>query len=283
MTSIRETFGTLRSILEVPLKTDRFWPKIPGSTADAIMLDLEDSVPAAQKDAARTRAVRICNDPALIAGKHMFIRVNGHQSGLLDQDLAAVAACPPEVMICYPKIEHEDEISRMTAQLLQHGGPARRIYVMVESPRGVSQLDAILSRPEVVGVHFGYTDYASEVGCALFDDEGSDFRGIAMKMPRARIAAAAAEHDVFATGGSLIPAFRDTERVAAFLRAWRDDGYTGSIAMIPSHVPLIHDNIRHTAPEIAEARDRLDNADQAEVPFIARKLAELILRQHRGY
>ncbi|MFV0490692.1 MAG: HpcH/HpaI aldolase/citrate lyase family protein [Pseudorhodobacter sp.] len=282
MASVRETFGGLRSILEIPLKTDRYWPKIPGSDADAIMLDLEDSVPPDLKAEARTRAVAICKDRTLTAGKMLFVRINGRQSNMFSDDLDALAPCPPEVMICYPKIEHEVEITEAQKRLTQNG-PTRQFYVMIESPRGMSRLDTILSRPDVVGVHFGYTDYASEVGCALFDKTGSDFHGIAMKMPRAHIAASAAEHDVFATGGSLIPDFRDEAKVAAFLRAFRDDGYTGAIAMIPRHVPAIHDNIRHTAPDIAKAHRALAEADQASVPFIARKLAELTIRQHRGY
>lgn len=74
-----------------------------------------------------------------------------------------------------------------------------------------------------MGVHFGYSDHALDVGCNLFNAEG-DFFGPAIQAPRAMIAAAASGHGVFASGGTLIPDFRDEQKVARFVRAWRADG-----------------------------------------------------------
>jgi citrate lyase subunit beta/citryl-CoA lyase len=214
MSTARQAFSSLRSILEVPLADDRFWPRVAELPADGIMLDLEDSAPPDRKEAARERIRSICRQPQLLGGKATFVRVNGLGSSWGAADLATVSATPPEVIVCYPKIGHEDELAQAQA-LLCTDGPPRRFYVMVESHAGLTRIEQILSRPEVVGVHFGYTDYAMDVGCALFNADGDDFHGLAMQGPRARIGAAAAGHGVFSTGGTLIPDHRNEAKVAA--------------------------------------------------------------------
>lgn len=280
MTTRRETFAALRSILEIPLTSDRFWPRIAGLDADAIMLDLEDSVAADQKQAARAALGQILAQPQLFRGRPVFVRINGLNSPWGAKDLAAVATCPASVMICYPKIEHEDELAQAQA-ILAANGPARKFYVMIESHAGLARLDHILSRPDVVGVHFGYTDYALAVGCLIFNDAGDDFCGLALQGPRAMIGAAAAGHGVFATGGTLIPDYKDDEKVARFIRAWRMDGYSACLALAPRHLDLIHRNIRPGADEVAAAMQKASH--DGGLAFLDRRMADVLLKQQRGY
>lgn len=280
MTNARETFGSLRSILEVPLTSDRFWPRIAELQADAIMLDLEDSAAPDQKEAARAALGHLLAQPGLFRGRPVFVRINGLNTPWGTDDLVAVAACPAPVMICYPKIEHEDELTRAQTILAANGLP-RKFYVMIESHAGLARLDAILSRPDVVGVHFGYTDYALAVGCPIFNEAGDDFRGLAMQGPRARIGAAAAGHGVFATGGTLIPDYRDDEKVARFIRAWRMDGYSACLALAPRHLELIHRNIRPDQDEVAAALQKA--AHDGGLAFLDRRMAEILQKQQRGY
>lgn len=280
MVSARETFAGMRSILEIPLTSDRFWSRIPDLETDALMLDLEDSAANEQKQSARDALVQLLSKPDLFRGRPIFVRVNGLNSPWGADDLQVLATCPGDVMICYPKIEHEDEINRAQA-ILSQAGPQRRFYVMIESPAGLARLDPILSRPDVVGVHFGYTDYALSVGCALFDANGDDFYGLAMQGPRAAIGAAAAGHGIFATGGTLIPDHKDNDKVARFVHAWRMDGYTACLALSPRHLEIVHRAIRPDLIEVSAARQRAEGADG--LAFLNRRLEEIVLKQHRGY
>lgn len=277
MGNARETFAGMRSILEIPLSSDRFWPRIPDLAADALMLDLEDSAPPDQKQAVRGALSRILVQHHLFRGRPVFVRVNGLNSPWGGDDLAAMASCPPDVMVCYPKIEHEDEIARAQV-ILSASGPPRRFYVMIESHAGLARLNPILSRPDVVGVHFGYADYALDVCCALFNASGDDFHGLAMQGPRAAIGAAAAGHGIFATGGTLIPDYKDDEKVACFVRAWRMDGYTACLALSPRHLDIIHGAIRPDDAEVSAVLARTEG-----LAFLNRRLAEIVLKQHRGY
>lgn len=280
MKKSREIFAAMRSMLEIPLSSDRFWPKIPDLRTDAIMLDLEDSAAPDQKQTVRDALSQIVRHSQLFAERPVFVRVNGLSSPWGADDLAAIASCPPWLMICYPKIEHESEIAEAQT-ILTRQGPPRQFYVMIESHVGLARLDQILSQPDVVGVHFGYTDYALNVGCALFNTSGDDFHGLAMQGPRAMIGAAAAGHGVFSTGGTLIPDYKDDAKVARFIRAWRMDGYSACLALAPRHLDLIHRKIRPDDAEVAAATQRA--AQGGNMGFLDRRLAEIVLKQQRGY
>lgn len=284
MTTPRQDYARLRSILEIPLTSDRYWPRIPESGADGIMLDLEDSAKPDQKAEVRGRANLACSDPAITVEKFVFVRVNNLGTPWGEDDLQALASCPPEIMICYPKTESRDELDRVQTILTKHG-PVRKFYTMVESYAGMKRLDDILTHPDVVGVHFGYTDYAMDVGCRLFNENGDDFFNHAMLGPRALVAAAAAGHGRFSTGGTLIPDYRSDTKVANFIRAFRDDGYSACIALSPRHLDIIHDNIRSDDTAYANALNTMEMSYDipGKVPFVERKVAELTIRQYRGY
>ncbi|WP_051419643.1 HpcH/HpaI aldolase/citrate lyase family protein [Paracoccus pantotrophus] len=272
----RETFSRMRHILEIPLADDRYWPRIPLLAADAVMLDLEDSVPGPEKPAARARCLDLFANPALLAGKEVFIRTNGMTTPWAEEDLAMLAPAPARAMVCLPKVETPEEVLA-AARILERDSPARRFYVMIESYRGFQALDDILSLPQVVGVHFGYMDYGFEARCRIFAQSGEDFHGPAMTGPRARIGAAAASRGIFATGGSLIPDFRDLARVETFVRHWRDDGYTACIALSPSHLEAVARGIRPPEDDLSAAAAIVDGAREAS--FIERRLAQLTLHR----
>ena len=78
----------MRSVLTVPVIVPRFVEKAPSSGADVICLDLEDSVPPAEK--ARARCWRQRPSLRCRAGLTPFVRVNGPHTGLMEDDLAGV-------------------------------------------------------------------------------------------------------------------------------------------------------------------------------------------------
>ncbi|TET54395.1 MAG: CoA ester lyase, partial [Anaerolineales bacterium] len=137
----RRSIPILRSILFVPAIVERFVARAPEAGADAVCLDLEDSVPPAEKSRARTMAAEaIATMPR--SGYSMFVRVNGLDTGLLEDDLPAVVR-PGLDGIVLPKT-HSVEIVRQADHYLtilerQQGMEAGAVSIvpLVESAEGI--------------------------------------------------------------------------------------------------------------------------------------------------
>ncbi|SNT36031.1 HpcH/HpaI aldolase/citrate lyase family protein [Rhodococcoides kyotonense] len=252
MTTARHRYASMRSLLEVPILNEKFWAKVPTAESDAIMLDLEDSTTPVNKPVARTRIIEALGDPAYFGGRHVIVRVNNLSTQWGRDDLAALAAADGDFLISYPKTETGEEIDEVRS-VMEQAGVVRGMHVMIETAKSVLRLDDIASKEGVVGLHFGYVDYAADVGSRPFNDAGDDLYAPATQYARSKIAIAAAAHGLFCTGGTLIPEYRDLEKVRSFVRSWSDIGYTACIAVSPKHLPIINDALTPTDDEITRA------------------------------
>src|SRR2546430_3523216 len=98
-----------RSFLSVPANREKFLEKATGLPADAFIFDLEDSIPGAEKAAARAGVKEYA---PRIADRRVWVRVNGLDSGLAEADLDAVVAVAGIAGIFLPKVETRDEVAR---------------------------------------------------------------------------------------------------------------------------------------------------------------------------
>lgn len=251
--SARRRFARMKSVLEVPILNPKFWAKVPEAAADAILLDLEDSATPDTKSAARARIVEALREPEYFGGRHLIVRVNNLATEWGRADLAALAVAEGEFLVCYPKVETAEELAEVRGVLRAAGRP-RELYVMIETARAVLDLDRIAASPDVAGLHFGYVDFAADVGSRPFAESGDDLHAPANHYARSKIAIAAAAHGLFATGGTLIPEYKDHDKVRAFVRSWSDLGYTACIAVSPAHLGIINEVLAPTAEEIARAQ-----------------------------
>ncbi|WP_155345066.1 HpcH/HpaI aldolase/citrate lyase family protein [Acrocarpospora pleiomorpha] len=258
----RERFERMRSVLEVPILNEKFWSKVPAVAADAIMVDLEDSATPADKERARERVLAALEAPAHFGGRHVIVRVNNLDTPWGRDDLAELAGSPGDFLVCYPKAQSAAEIAEAMS-ILNRGTAARGLHVMIETARAVRSLDQIAGADGVQGLHFGYVDYAADVGSKVFDDDGADLYGPANHYARSAIAVAAAAHGLFATGGSLIPDYRDLAKVERFVRTWADVGYTGCIAVSPAHLQIINARMAPAPEDVRAAREVCDAYQQA--------------------
>jgi citrate lyase beta subunit len=252
MSDGRQRYARMRSILEVPILNAKYWAKVPTVAADAIMIDLEDSAVPATKDAARAATTAWLERPEYFGGRHVIVRVNNLATPWARSDLEALADAPGDFVVCYPKIETADEIAEVQRVLTRGGRPSRDLHVMIETTRAVMELGSIAQSDGVVGLHYGYVDLAADMGARPFDDAG--LYEPASSFPRAAISTAAAAYGLFATGGSLLPDYRDLDKVAALVRSWRDTGFTSCIAVSPTHLDLINGIMSPTADEVAAAQ-----------------------------
>ena len=247
----RRTYASMRSILEVPILNDRYWAKIPESSADAIMIDLEDSAIPSTKAQARDAAVEWLGRPEYFGGRPVIVRVNDLSTPWAHDDLEALGTAPGDFLICYPKVQIADEIREVRDVLSRTGGADHGLHVMIETARALVEVERIAAMDGVVGLHFGYVDLAVDMGSRPFDDDG--LYEPTAHYPRARIAAAGAAFGHFVTGGSLLPDYKDLAKVRRLVELWRDSGFTACIALSPQHVDVINDVMSPTPEQIATA------------------------------
>lgn len=262
MSDARRRYARMRSILEVPILTEKFWSKVPTVAADAIMIDLEDSATPNNKVIVRAKIIEALHSPEYFGGRKIIVRVNNIATSWGREDLQALAAAPGDFLVCYPKVETADELAEVRG-ILEDGGRQPELHVMIETARAMIEMDRIASAEGVVGLHFGYVDYAADVGSRPFAASGDDLYAPANYYARTKIAVAAAAYGLFCTGGTLIPEYKNLDKVRSFVRQWADLGYTACIAVSPAHLDVINEVMAPSAAEIDAARLLCESYEEA--------------------
>ncbi|MGR3875629.1 HpcH/HpaI aldolase/citrate lyase family protein [Streptomyces graminifolii] len=146
------------------LQPDRF-EKAKSYGADVALADLEDSVAPADKESARATAARFLH-PAADGGPLLGLRVNTPVTADGVRDLAAITAYPHQPgVILVAKTESPRDIE-LVAGALDTSKHAPVIYALIETPRAIEQLPAIVSADRIGGLLFGAADYAALTGCS---------------------------------------------------------------------------------------------------------------------
>lgn len=242
----------LRSLLILPANVERFVRKAPEAGADAVCLDLEDSVPAAEKEAARSRAAQ-----ALTAlprtGYLLFVRVNGLSTGLLEDDLIAVVR-PGLDGIILSKTESPDHVRRadhyLTILERQRGLPAGavRLIALIESAAGIARaFEACAASPRLCAALFGAEDFATDMGVER-TGEGREVLWARSLLAVACRAAGIAAIDTPAT------AYADEAALEADMLLGRSLGYSGKLCIHPAQVPLANRIFSPSPAQLQAAR-----------------------------
>ena len=239
-----------RTYLFVPgNRPDRFG-KALASGADAVVLDLEDAVAVDAKDAARESVGKWAADAAAADRIRCVVRINGRESSHFADDLRLVAdAGLPTVML--PKAE-----SAADAAAVRELAPHAAVLALVESARGVAQVDEVAHGPGVVRLVFGTLDYALDLDLDL--DDGPDGLGYAAD----RLAVASRAADLAGPVAGVTPQLDDEARLIADLAWARRRGFGAKLCIHPSQVAPIHAALA-PAPEAVAWAERVLAADAA--------------------
>src|SRR6185295_19054568 len=242
---------SLRSALFVPLTDERFLAKAHGRGADALLLDLEDSVPPAQRAAARALLPDAARRLAA-QGATVLLRVNPAPE-LLALDLEAAAELPLAALLL-PKVETAREIANAERLL---GASSIKIVAMLESPAAV--LDAVaISRAgtRLAGLAFGSEDYCGALGIA--SDKA------ALDVPAQMVAMAARARGLAALGQpGPVAEFADMDGYARLLERAKAMGFTGTLCIHPKQVTAANRIYAPTEEEIGLAREIVAAFDAA--------------------
>ena len=251
--SQRGAAPVMRSVMTVPVIVPRFVDKAPSAGADVLCLDLEDSVPPAEKAAARPLA-RKAIETMPRTGYTLHIRVNGFWTGMLEDDLLEVVRRGLEGVVL-SKTESVDEIEKadnLLTQLERERGMAAgtvALAPLVETAKGIMWAREICAAsPRLTAAIFGAEDYATDIGVKR--TETSE------EILWARTALAVACH---AAGIVPIdtpdPDYTDESHLRREMELARSLGYRGKLVIHPTQVAIANDVFRPADEEIAEARE----------------------------
>ena len=252
----------LRSLMFVPGNRADMLEKAVGFEADALMPDLEDSVPLPEK--AHARGVVAQALPALAKGKSLIIvRVNALTTGLMEDDLAAVVG-PFIHGVGVPKTESAWDVQQADAILerleRQRGLPPGqvRLAVWVETAKAVVRAWEICSAsPRAIGVCFGAEDLTVDMGTKR-TDEGEE-----VLYARSAVAVAAHAADILAFDTPYVN-FRDPEGLRRDTAKGVSLGYQGKFAIHPGQLSIINELFAPTPEEVDYARRVVQAAQEAE-------------------
>lgn len=251
----------LRSLLFIPGDSEKKIAKVPDCGADAVIFDLEDAVTPANKPMARGLVAKVLAEaPRGSRPMQYWVRVNPLDSGLVEEDLAAVMAGAPDG-IMQPKIDGPDCVRQLSQLLDAHeasvgleAGSTGIIPVATETARAPFRLgdfaDAQLER--LVGLTWGAEDLATALGAtAKRRADGSWLFTFQLARSLCLLAAHAAGVQAIDT---LHADFRDEEGLAASSREARTEGFTGRLAIHPAQVAAINAAFTPPPDEVAHAR-----------------------------
>jgi citrate lyase subunit beta/citryl-CoA lyase len=253
-----------RSRLYLPGSEPKYYINAALHGPDAVILDLEDSVHRAEKDAARI-LVRNTLRAVDFGTCERMVRINQLPLGL--EDLAEVVGESPD-LILIPKVERPEqvtEVNRMIGEIKNRNGIIRPIWIMpiLESALGIENATAIATASEnVAALTIGLEDYTADLG-VVKTSEGRE-----SQYARARVVNAAHAAGVQAID-SVFSDVADTEGLRRFGEASRAAGFEGMGCIHPGQIRVIHEAFAPSAAEVEKAQKVVAAFEEAQSKGLA--------------
>lgn len=254
----------MRSLLFVPADSPRKLDKAMTSGADALIVDLEDSIAPEAKARARQSAAAFIKDAvAGTARPVIMVRVNGLQTGLTDADLDTMALAKPDA-IMLPKAEGGASVIHADAKLAvreaRAGLPDGHIKILPIATETAAALFVAGSfagaSARLMGLTWGAEDLSAELGASANRDASGGFLD-PYRLARALCLAGAAAATVPAIDTVYVD-FRDSDGFRRECEEACRDGFTGKMAIHPAQVPVINDVFTPSAEALARAQAVVD-------------------------
>lgn len=244
-----------RSFLFVPGDSERKLAKAVACDADALIIDLEDSVHAASRSSARQQVRSFLQQQV---DADLWVRINPLDTEDALQDLQAIMLSAPYGIVL-PKPESADDVKRLSAYLddleREHDirpGSTRILPIVTERPAALFRLHEYASdTARLAGLTWGAEDLSAAVGASANRDSDGHW------LPPYELARSLC---LFAAAAAAVPAidtvytdFRDSKGLEKSAGNARRDGFSGMLAIHPEQVPIINAAFVPTADEIQRA------------------------------
>lgn len=250
----------MRSLLFVPADGGSKLDKAMASGADAVIIDLEDSIAAERKAIARQAALDFLRSITPKSTRpQLLVRVNGLDTGAIDDDLAAIVPGRPDAIL-FPKAEGGTSVIHLDAKLAAQeaiaGLPEGTIKVLaqtVESAQGLFLAGTFRGASErLIGMTWGPEDLAAEIGAeANREADGTLTEPYRLARAMCLLGATAAKLPAIET---IHVDFRNLDALRKDTELARRDGFTGRLAIHPAQVPVINEVFTPSATQIEKAK-----------------------------
>lgn len=254
----------MRSLLFVPADSEKKLAKAFDAGADALILDLEDSISHANKPLARNLAhAFLVAHGAKPDRPLLMVRVNALDSGLTDDDLDAVVPARPDAIVL-PKAEGGPDVgdldARLTSREAAHGlseGGIKIMAIATETAKAVFNLGTYQGvSKRLIALTWGGEDLSAAIDAQTNRDENGRYtEPFRLARSLCLFGAVAADAEPI---DSVFPAFRDLEGLRRECEEALRDGFTGKMAIHPAQVAVINEIFTPTQAAIAAAQAVVD-------------------------
>jgi citrate lyase subunit beta / citryl-CoA lyase len=250
----------MRSLLFVPADSTRKLEKAMSSGADALIVDLEDSIALDGKTRAREAAAAFLKEAIATARRpYLMVRVNGLETGLTDADLDAVAAAKPDA-IMLPKAEGGASVIHAEAKLAVReakndlpDGHIKILPIATETAAALFVAGTFAGASQrLLGLTWGAEDLSAELGARANRDADGRFLD-PYRLARTLCLAGAAAAGVAAIDTVFVD-FRNNAGLRRECEEAARDGFTGKMAIHPAQVPIINEVFTPSGEAIAQAQ-----------------------------
>ena len=254
----------MRSLLFVPADSTRKLDRAMTSGADALIVDLEDSIALDAKVRARESAAAFLRDTVATAQRpYMMVRVNGLQTGLTDADLDAIAPALPDA-IMLPKAEGGASVVHADAKLAVReakcglpDGHVKILPIATETAAAMFVAGTFAgASARLMGLTWGAEDLSAELGArANRDAQGRFLDPYRLARTLCLVGAGAAGVPAIDT---VFVDFRDSTGFRRECEEACRDGFAGKMAIHPAQVPIINEAFTPSVEAIAHAQSIVD-------------------------
>lgn len=227
------------TLLYAPGDRPELVAKALASTADVVIVDLEDAVAPGRKNAARETLDMV----AAACPRPVQVRINASTTPWFGDDAEALRELPSWVEARVPKIDSADDVAAIRALV---GG--RALHALLETPLAVENAFAIASAG-VASVGLGESDLTGALGVATVEH---------LQWQRSRVINAAAAAGLEAPSMSVFPSVSDLDGLRESCRMGKAMGFCGRAAIHPRQLPVIEEAFLPTAMELERAQGVLD-------------------------
>ncbi len=225
--------------------------------ADAVILDLEDSVPLGQKFDARV-LVKYSLQNVDFGRSEKWVRINGIDTPYWRKDIDEIL--PYCEVINIPKVESVDDIDMVDQEMSliedENGIEERKIVPIIETVRGLKNAREIASHPRVIALAWGGEDLTADLGIPRK-------KALILDYVRAEIVFAVKAENKQALD-TVFSDVRDMDSLFNYAQRARYMGFDGIGVIHPNQIEVVHRAFRPTDEEIEEARKIIEAAKEAE-------------------
>jgi citrate lyase beta subunit len=240
-----------RALIFVPGHRESMLDKACTMSVDAVVFDLEDSVPPSEKHVARQRVGRILRELEGTEGPRQFVRISHPSLGMLAEDTVVVRNTGAGVVV--PKVDRPLELEDVFDAL---GSREHELIVNIETPRSLLHAEAFADLNGVDGLFLGGEDFTNLIGSRR-TPEGDELSWARHMVLLAARAGGVAAYD------TICPEFRDLAVLERDCRRAAEMGFDGKFAIHPAQIDIIQRAFTPPQEEVERARRIVEAFDGA--------------------